>query len=505
MTSEKKNATEGNAMEKLSDLRVVFAGDKLAQDRLLQIQFPPTYNPVASSAIPHDEKVDSSGLEALIIVIRRLISHVAEKYRDSSSDPEIAQQEQENPLLHLAMCNFRKASEGDVIAAGYLALKAFQGGEKLRRKDLTFSALSEHRLMHRTLWKRAPFLLFAVEQEVRDSSSAEWEPCVEENPSELAEHSLTHYSTGDLGRIISARFDRFHDQTDDHEVILQSNRPLPEVLRVRYDVDKNDPKTYKDLRRIVVDMARLGQRPGTMTTSGSFLTHYSLIAIVCLSNGKAKDTVRTYTLDGQAITTPEDLPSAYLGNLGQPGASYVLYYGRCSSYDPGRKFAAPEIPWVPSRALVERVYGDLLAPEPQESPGPPSSPSASEPQLRRASSGREYRVFTRPTQGDVPDDRRISNASDRIPNVYRQRDRDRGDEGASRSRTPERRASGSQAGTTYLGRTIVGTARPPVQEAVLHEPRFAPPRNSLLNPPHRPSHPHRRVADRSGRGKGNQK
>ncbi|KAI2462749.1 hypothetical protein F4781DRAFT_419063 [Annulohypoxylon bovei var. microspora] len=247
-----------------------------------------------------------------------------------------------NPLLRLAMSNFDFANEKVVNTAGYLALKAFYCDRGLQNSDLTFMTLSEHDLMQKTLWKRSPFLLYNPKT-LGHVGREEWSWNVTEDLSKIAQTSLIRFTTGDLGETVSATFRSWVNEN--FEYIRSANHPA--VLRVHYTVNQSEPKRFKDLRHIVVDMRSLVQRPDDQTwglsEKGARLTNYGLIAEVRLSstsssshaNAKSQDTVRVYTLDGQVIPIPHSFPATHINDpLGQPGNSYILYYGMCPNTSP---------------------------------------------------------------------------------------------------------------------------------------------------------------------------
>ncbi|KAI1799658.1 hypothetical protein F4811DRAFT_557590 [Daldinia bambusicola] len=308
----------------LSDLRDLCAGHELMQNALLQSQFPEPYHPKSISGVPEEDQADSTGLDVLIVLIRRIISQLPMAYRDLR-DEAIRRQEGENPLLRLAMADFQSADKPTFQSGRLQALKTFYGGP-LKAQDLSFSALVEHKLMRETFWLRRPLLLFDLHTVVSDKGVCRQ---AKFDPAEVAKESLVTFTTGDLGQVISDRFGSFCDG-DAPSVIMQSN--LPAIIRVRYDVSASDPKRYQDLRKIRVDMIRLEQKsPGLWdrTEPGTAMMTYRLIAEVRLSSSpKVKDTIRTYTGWGQVIPIPSSFPANHASEpLGEAG-SYMLYYAQ---------------------------------------------------------------------------------------------------------------------------------------------------------------------------------
>ncbi|KAI1207558.1 uncharacterized protein F4807DRAFT_469352 [Annulohypoxylon truncatum] len=367
MASVKREETE-----KVSDLRVVFAGNELQRSRALELQFPPMYSPTLVPAIPEDERVNSSGLDALIVVIRRLVSHISGEYSDPSI-PEIAQQEQANPLLRLAMSHFDNESQTNLGVAGYHALKAFYGGEKLKAHKLTFMALSEHQLMLKTFWSRERFLLYQPTFLFRMGDQYEWdfydysgEP---EELARLAARSLVRFKTGNLSEAVERRFNP--------GMLRWMASNMPSVLRVHYTVDKSEPKTMHDLQAITVDMRHMtkGSQGYELAEKGSCLTHYGLIAEVRLSrDGKEKDTVRTYAHGGEVISMPAEFPPTHKELLGEPGASYLLYYGALASPRVPREYRIKVLKRNEMSEAIDRQFADLVSGSPSGNSAVKSEP-----------------------------------------------------------------------------------------------------------------------------------
>ncbi|KAI1458665.1 hypothetical protein F4805DRAFT_474183 [Annulohypoxylon moriforme] len=328
-------------MDKLKDLRITRAGDSPSLLRALHVQLPPAYNPDTLAAIPVKERMDARGLEALIVVIRRLVAHIADEFSDSSN-PEIAKQERENPLLRLAMSDFGGTAadvpESDFAAAAHLALEALCGDDDRSAARTSFASLSEGELMQRTFWKRRPFLLCHPKFLVREGDDDPWEwHDANEDPGELenlAKTSLIHFEGGDISKIIESHFGR--RTTRDGKLCFFMHSNTPTVLRVRYTVPKKDPLGYKELQNISVimpELERYGAKKYKLSWNDYFQASYRLIAEVRLSTElKVKDTVRTYTQDGAVIPMPYSFKATHMDEkLGKPGATYILYYGLVAS------------------------------------------------------------------------------------------------------------------------------------------------------------------------------
>ncbi|XDG03783.1 hypothetical protein ABKA04_003398 [Annulohypoxylon sp. FPYF3050] len=434
-----------DVMEKLSDIRVDFPGDRREQDYLLQDTFPPEYKPARLEGIPEEEKVESSGLDALIVVIRRLIAQMSTEDRDPS-DKAIAQQEQKNPLLRLAMSNMEKEYEGHLRAAQYFVLKAFYGDKKIQKEDLTFMALSEHALMYETLWQRDVFLMIDRQQLTRVNDADKWRPHVESDLSMLARRSLIRLGNEDLGDTLSAKFGRFRDPVSGLQVMYQANiESGPQFLRVHYTADKDDPMDYANLHRVVMDASRLGSVDGTMTGARKLLRYYTLIAQVRLSeDGEEKDVVRTYTSDARALRAPLRFSAADVEPLGLPGTSYILYYAICPRFGRFEDHYPPELPWRSTRKDIVSIKETIDVLENEESPPESSSakraqgpaptrvdrrgPETARPGQPRGRDGRDDWIgnrsdYRRGNRDSRHDDRRDIRRDDRDRN--RDRDRDR--------------------------------------------------------------------------------
>ncbi|KAI1775550.1 hypothetical protein F4818DRAFT_53022 [Hypoxylon cercidicola] len=323
------NKTE--AMDSLGDLREMFRGDEVSQNLRFDYQFPPVYRPQTIPGIPADDMVDSSGLEALLVVIRRLCSHLRGPFRDAKLDDTIRDQELINPLLRLAMSDFSK-TDNSIHIAMYHALKAFYPDGTLRGKNLSFDGLAEHKLMRTTLWQRAPFLRFNPKTVIEEQGKASL-ATVNLNP--ITRWSLLKFQNGDLGQALSADSSWRESPNGERYAAHHSD---PAIIRVRYAVDAADPKRFEDLRRVTVDQKRMmaevtptGLGRYGWSDPGSYLMTYSLLAAVRLAadpmNAKLKDTVRTYTLDGHSIPAVGPPAMRWDETLGQPDAVYYLYYG----------------------------------------------------------------------------------------------------------------------------------------------------------------------------------
>ncbi|KAI8963169.1 hypothetical protein F5Y11DRAFT_167597 [Daldinia sp. FL1419] len=367
-------ALESDKIEQgLKDLRVLHAGDETTQDSRLLFQIPELYYPKSVAGIPKEDCVDSSGLDALIMVVRRVMVELP--LDDRGLEHEVVrEQEQANPLLRLAMADFVSTDKEALQAARYLALKAFYEGP-LEGKDLSFLALAEHELMHKTIWSRIPFLLHSPKCLMKEDGK--WRSITLTDLAGGAQNSLIHFSTGNLGQVISDKFGTFPDGQH-REIMKQSN--IPATIRVRYDFDASDPKTFRDLRKIVVDMRRMKHRPSgawELTPPGEAMTTYRLIAEVRLSNSPwEKDTIRTYLEYGEVIPTPNAFPIHHKQPLGKENTRYMLYYARGADDIPGEETLSeipPPFPTEKERLFQQLLDGDTLdprSPSPQPRPAP---------------------------------------------------------------------------------------------------------------------------------------
>ncbi|KAI1646753.1 uncharacterized protein F4817DRAFT_339314 [Daldinia loculata] len=349
MALDKSKVAEG-----LKDIRTIYFGDKPSQDYMLQVQFPAPYYPKSIVGIPEGDQVDSTGLDALLIVIRRIISQLSSEFRDAK-DEAVRRSEQANPLLRLAMADFVSTDKDILQAARYYALKAFYGGS-LKDNDLSFQALAEHKLMQETFWQRDDLLLFNPETPFEVKGV--WELGRMENILELAEHSLITFKTGNLSEQIAEQFGTF--DADDIAYIKQAKPPA--ILRVQYDVSAADPKKFQDLRKIVVDMAHAERKPSGMwglTEPGAALMTYRLIAEVCLSSSpKVQDTIRTYQAEGEVTPIPDSFPHHQTEPLGKANARYMLYYCYGVTDIPGEHLYS-EMPPPFDRVKANLLYGIL--------------------------------------------------------------------------------------------------------------------------------------------------
>ncbi|KAI0844571.1 hypothetical protein F5Y00DRAFT_248316 [Daldinia vernicosa] len=315
---------EHKVAEGLKDLRTIYPTDEFSQDYMLRVQVPTLYNPKNVAGIPEGDQVDSTGLDALLMVIRRIISQLPMEYRDTK-DEAMGWREQANPLRRLAMADLVSTDKDILQAAKYHALKAFYPGGSLEGKDLSFQALAEHKLMQETFWQLDPFLLFNPYTTFK--LNGVWEVGTLKINDSLSEDSLITFKTGSLGEQIAKKFGTF--MTDDG-IVFTKQANLPTILRVQYDVSAADPKKFQDLRKIVVDMRRLERRPDGIwkfTEPGAALKTYRLIAEVCLSSSAdASDTIRMYDAEGEVIPIPTTFPNHQREPLGKENARYMLYY-----------------------------------------------------------------------------------------------------------------------------------------------------------------------------------
>ncbi|KAI4868253.1 hypothetical protein F4820DRAFT_445392 [Hypoxylon rubiginosum] len=403
-------------MDGLSDLREMYPGDEGLQNYRLQNQFPPLYRPRKIPGIPADDMAESSGLGVLLVVIRRLCSHLRGPFRDAKLDDAIRQQEQINPLLRLAMCDFGSADMDTIYAAMYHSLKAFYPDGVLSGEDLSFDSLVEHALMRTTLWQRAPFLRLNPKTVVKKQDETSLGII---HIADIVRWSLFSFRDGDLGAALSDNWGWWKSAGDQEFAVHYG---APAILRVHYTVDAADPKKFRDLRRITVDQMRMmaeetpaGLGRWKWSDPGSHLTSYTLIAVVRLAadskDPKLRDTVRTYTLDGHVI------PAAALGFpamratevLGEPNAVYYLYYGLWP------QVTAPEPTHLEIRGMPDGMTAGKLEKAVNNVVFRPSTES-----MRLSGEGIRSKYFN-PPQDNRRDNRRDDSRGDSGSGSYRDR------------------------------------------------------------------------------------
>ncbi|KAK7930982.1 hypothetical protein PG985_001694 [Apiospora marii] len=279
----------------------------------------------ASAAGAANELLSTNGLDILLRVVRRLISFQADKWLNPSPG------EAPNPLLELAWADLEVDNGQHTHKARLDILKTFFPEKDLTKEDLSFEALSRHDLMHRSIWRRLPFLLHDPDTMSRKTGGDEWE---NEKPSEgergdkgmteLAEDSLVCYDPAKFKSIQEAIEDRlgvFVDPKRGRDYYVQFNEPA--VIRVRY-IPRNVNDKDNEENVIHVDSRQLIQGPypnlALVPDPDWNIVTYNKIAVVHLHGPNNRDFLKMFHFDGSVLPVDQEMEEA------DQCEAYMFYY-----------------------------------------------------------------------------------------------------------------------------------------------------------------------------------
>ena len=313
-------------LQNLVDLRDVFPGDRNSQALFLQNQIVVPFDALrAGAANKQDELRSTNGLDILLRVVRQLVSFQADKWLNPSPG------EAPNPLLELAWADLEVDNGRHTHKARLDVLKTFFPEKDLTKMDLSFEALARHDLMHKSIWRRFPFLLHDPDTLSRKTGTDGWE---NDKPSEgeqgdkemteLAEDSLLHNDPAKFTSIpeaIEDRFGVFVDPERGRDYYFQFNEPA--VIRVRYVPHNANAKDTEE-NVIRVDSRRLVQGPqpnvAIVPDPGSNIVTYNKIAVVHLHGQTNRDFLKMFHLDGSVLPVVQEMEEP------DHSRAYMFYY-----------------------------------------------------------------------------------------------------------------------------------------------------------------------------------
>ena len=313
-------------LQNLIDIRDLFPGDRDSVIVYLQNQQFVPFDASIARVAKSDEIGSTCGLDLLIRVIRHLLAHLAEDWY--GPDPG----EVPNALLELAWADLERQDGRETHKARVDVLKAFYPDQDLVTQDLSFETLAKHELMHKSIWRRLPFLLFDPHTWSRKIGRDDdrFEPDdANENPQDwrsgLAQQSLVDCNRSDfpsLKEAVEGRFGIFSDPQRGREYVFQFNEPG--VIRARYDYHHGPgPSNTENVMTLENLRAVEGPQPGVLVPPepGSRLIEYNKVAAVHMYENPKSDFLELFHLDGSPIQVTQE------GNSHQVGCvAYMFFY-----------------------------------------------------------------------------------------------------------------------------------------------------------------------------------
>ncbi|KAF5668074.1 hypothetical protein FHETE_5340 [Fusarium heterosporum] len=294
---------------------------------------------------PPLSKHKASGLDCLIVVLRRIYSHCL--------DPDALAYlkfPDENPILRYAWRRFGdgpdEVSEADV--------EREQVCNELNKTPVHYTApfksLCCSELMNRTFWSQDVFRLI----DVLNPDTGESVEC----SSEIAGMSLldldhTESPGLSLKDVINNAFGM---KPSWGKMVFTPSKPWVVRLSYKSSVQEDKRLKFDDLRRL--QLPRWEYDPGNQAFMEIGSIGYVLIAIVRMTDKPKPSTyVRTYAYSGANIVGQSE-PVSFMNNswsVTDPSASYMLFYGLANrKQDPDGPYPYPEV------AEAQRVDSEIL-------------------------------------------------------------------------------------------------------------------------------------------------
>ncbi|KAM0545564.1 hypothetical protein ACHAPJ_011264 [Fusarium lateritium] len=303
----------------------------------------------------------SSGLDCLIVVLRRIYSHTM--LDPGTSDYlDLAGASEKNPILNHAWHMFGQSRE-EVQEATKSRMEVSKALEKMSYSSQgSFEEICNSSLMNDTFWSHVVFRLSEPIFCPRTGDD------IHETLDDVACQSLLNldqvaHPDMNLQDVVNNAFGRVH--RGGKEAFSRPSRPW--VIRLRYQ-PSSEPQSRLDingLRSLQLPVWGVEKNQPTLSFEEVGKTDYFLLAVVRLrSRESSSDFVRTYQSHG-ANTVAEYEPSTFVYNdwsvKDSPGR-YMLFYGQASgppSIDDPRRF--PEV--APAQkvdvALFERIGANM--------------------------------------------------------------------------------------------------------------------------------------------------
>ncbi|RKL46858.1 hypothetical protein BFJ72_g2598 [Fusarium proliferatum] len=258
----------------------------------------------------------TSGMDCLLVVLRRIYSHNMLSERVLKSIPWLVQAEEKNPILLHAWHVFGR-SKGDVEKATVAREKV---EEALRLLDIdpkgSFEDLCFSSLMNETFWSQDVFRLCEPAFSISTGRMADF------SPDEIAMTSLI--SNNNIDDVIG-----IHEWKGEVSVFPPSR---PWIIRVMLDTSSHTDQMlpFRERRCLRIPIWKELMEEANLVFDITGEIHYHLLAVVRLrdkDNGKP-DYVRTYSGYGANIV-PDYEPISFMSKdwtLATPG-KFVLFYG----------------------------------------------------------------------------------------------------------------------------------------------------------------------------------
>lgn len=263
----------------------------------------------------HENKL-TSGMDCLLVVLRRIYSHNMLSESVLKSLPWFVEAEEKNPILLHAWHVFGR-SKGDVEKATAAREKV---EEALRLLDIdpkgSFEDLCFSSLMNETFWSQDVFRLCEPAFSISTGRMADF------SPDEIAKTSLI--SNNNIDDVIG-----IHEWKGEVTVFPPSR---PWIVRVMLDTSSQTDQisTFRERRCLRMPIWKELREEANLVFDITDEIHYHLLAVVRLrdkDNGKP-DYVRTYSGYGANIV-PDYEPISFMSKdwtLATPG-KFILFYG----------------------------------------------------------------------------------------------------------------------------------------------------------------------------------
>ncbi|KAK8115474.1 hypothetical protein PG984_011976 [Apiospora sp. TS-2023a] len=311
-------------LQNLVDLRELYRDSREVLIFHLQNQEIVHFDAATARVAKKDEIGSTNGLDLLLRVVRHLLSHLPDDFYGPAPG------EDPNPLLELAWADLGCDNGFHTHKARVDVLGAFFPDQDLTKQDLSFEVLANHELMHKTLWRRFPFLLFDPQtwsrqtgeqgESFKPDDSAEQ---TKEWLTGLAQQSLVSCNTAEFPSLKAAvedSFGIFSDPSRGRDYFFQFNEPA--IIRTRY-VCSLGPSNVENV--MTLDNGRLvdGETPGkaVLPAPGANAMAYNKIAAVHLHKKPNPDFLELFLLDGTPVPVIQE------GERARGGcANYMFFY-----------------------------------------------------------------------------------------------------------------------------------------------------------------------------------
>ncbi|KAM0218056.1 hypothetical protein ACHAQD_006992 [Fusarium lateritium] len=268
----------------------------------------------------------SSGMDCLIMVLRRIYSHTMLGPDVSASLGWIEESEADNPILGHAWHMFgeepdevKKATTDRQEVEAKLLTKGIKG-------NATFEELSGSSLMNETFWSQEVFRLTQTPFCINEGHA------IEQTVDEIANMSLLRFDRRNnpnlsLQEVVDKAFGI--QSYKGRDVCFVPSQPW--IIRVLYEPNTGVEATwplseYNSLRVPIWDEA---EDEPTVCFEEIDRSEYCLLAVVRLKHDSKPDLVRTYSSSGANIVAQYE-PSTFISSdwsATEPTGAYMLFFG----------------------------------------------------------------------------------------------------------------------------------------------------------------------------------